>query len=92
MPYDEQKLRERAYEFWMQDGCKEGRSDHYWFQAEREIRSKGDECAELARTLPQPSSHAPRAPKGIATGTKSKAGQKSSMGSRSMQARQHVPG
>src|SRR4051812_20837627 len=36
MSYDEQKLRERAYELWMQGGCKEGRSDMYWFQAERE--------------------------------------------------------
>ncbi len=27
MSYDEQKLRERAYELWMQGGCKEGRSD-----------------------------------------------------------------
>ena len=39
MSYDEQKLRERAYELWMQGGCKEGGSDMYWFQAEREICS-----------------------------------------------------
>ena len=39
MSYDEQKLRERAYELWTQGGRKEGRSDKYWFQAERGICS-----------------------------------------------------
>jgi hypothetical protein len=34
----EQKIRERAYELWVQDGHIPGRADDYWYQAEQEIR------------------------------------------------------
>jgi hypothetical protein len=30
-------LRERAYELWQQAGTPEGRSDEFWFAAEREL-------------------------------------------------------
>jgi len=33
----EQRIRDRAYELWMQNGCQPGRADEYWFQAEQEI-------------------------------------------------------
>jgi hypothetical protein len=33
----EQKIRDRAYELWMQNGCLPDRADDYWYQAEREI-------------------------------------------------------
>jgi hypothetical protein len=33
----EQRIRERAYELWMQHGSQSGRSDEYWYQAEQEI-------------------------------------------------------
>lgn len=33
----EQRIRERAYELWMQHGSQPGRADEYWYQAEREI-------------------------------------------------------
>lgn len=33
----EQRIRERAYELWMQHGSQPGRADDYWYQAEREI-------------------------------------------------------
>jgi hypothetical protein len=33
----EQRIRERAYELWMQHGSLPGRADDYWYQAEREI-------------------------------------------------------
>jgi len=33
----EQKIRERAYELWMRDGCIPDRANEYWFQAEREV-------------------------------------------------------
>lgn len=35
----EQKIRERAYQLWMQDGCPSGQDDEYWYRAEREIRA-----------------------------------------------------
>ncbi|MEZ0170140.1 DUF2934 domain-containing protein [Microvirga sp. TS319] len=33
----EQKIRERAYELWMQHGSLPNRADDYWYQAEEEI-------------------------------------------------------
>ncbi len=33
----EEKIRERAYELWMQHGCLPDRSEEYWYQAEKEI-------------------------------------------------------
>jgi hypothetical protein len=33
----EEKIRQRAYELWMQHGCLPDRSEEYWYQAEQEI-------------------------------------------------------
>jgi len=33
----EHKIRERAYELWVQAGQVPGRADEYWLQAEREV-------------------------------------------------------
>jgi hypothetical protein len=33
----EQRIRERAYEIWMQHGSLPGRAEEYWYQAEQEI-------------------------------------------------------
>ena len=33
----EQRIRERAYELWMQHGSLPGQADEYWYQAERDI-------------------------------------------------------
>ena len=88
MPINEHKVRARAYQLWMQDGCKEGRSDQYWFQAERELYPKGGEAADPSQACPQPSLHAPRAPRRSAAGARSKAGQKSPMRSLLIQAQQ----
>jgi hypothetical protein len=33
----EQRIRERAYEIWMQHGSIPGRAEEYWYQAEQEI-------------------------------------------------------
>jgi len=92
MPINEHKVRDRAYQLWMQDGCKEGRSDQYWFQAEREFHSKDDQAADLSQTRPQPSSHTPRAPKRSSAGVKNKTGQTSPMRTRAAQATQYLPG
>jgi DUF2934 family protein len=33
----EQRIRDRAYELWMQNGCLPDRAEDYWYQAESEI-------------------------------------------------------
>lgn len=38
----EERIRERAYELWMQHGCLPGRADDYWYQAEQEILGEAD--------------------------------------------------
>jgi Protein of unknown function (DUF2934) len=49
----EQKVRERAYELWVQDGGVEGCADHYWIRAEREL------LAQHMNALPAPETKAP---------------------------------
>jgi hypothetical protein len=34
---EEQRIRERAYELWQQDGAPEGRADEYWEKAQRQV-------------------------------------------------------
>jgi hypothetical protein len=92
MPDNEQKLRERAYQLWMEDGCKEGQSDQYWFQAERQFYSEDDGVAVLSQAHLQHSSHKTRTSKRSAAGAKSQAGQKSPVRSRAAQTTQHLPG
>lgn len=41
----EQRIRERAYELWMQHGSQPGRADEYWYQAEREILGQQDDVS-----------------------------------------------
>lgn len=38
----EDRIRNRAYELWQQQGAPEGRPDDHWYQAEREIDKGGD--------------------------------------------------
>ena len=33
----QEATRERAHELWQQAGCPEGRSDEFWFAAERQL-------------------------------------------------------
>jgi hypothetical protein len=44
----EHRIRERAYELWMQHGSQPGRADDYWYQAEREILGEGDEAGSTS--------------------------------------------
>lgn len=38
MPQElEDQIRERAYQLWIADGCREGEADHHWLAAEREL-------------------------------------------------------
>jgi Protein of unknown function (DUF2934) len=41
-----ERIRQRAYELWEQDGRPEGQAEHYWYRAEAEVAgvSPGDEA------------------------------------------------
>lgn len=51
-------IRERAYELWQQAGCPEGRSDEFWFAAERELENgtatADGEAGTLIRSVEEP--------------------------------------
>lgn len=36
----EERIRQRAYELYEQEGCQEGRDQEYWLRAEAEIRGR----------------------------------------------------
>jgi hypothetical protein len=41
------KIRERAYFMWLEDGQQSGQEDYYWYEAEREIlQSEADEQSD----------------------------------------------
>jgi len=68
MEFDEAAIRERAYALWQRDGGVHGRADHYWYQAEGEIRAASLSPPTAEPTLSQPKK-APRRRK-IATAPK----------------------
>ncbi len=39
----EQRIRERAYQLWVQNGEERGRAEEYWLQAERELMGAPNE-------------------------------------------------
>lgn len=49
-----EKIAQRAYQLWEQDGRKPGLDAKYWLQAENELRSAGI-TAEPAKTPPRTS-------------------------------------
>jgi len=56
MPQDlEHTIRERAYQLWVADGCRDGESDRHWLAAEREV------LATFAATAPAPKGRSRRA-------------------------------
>jgi glycine/D-amino acid oxidase-like deaminating enzyme len=36
----EEKIRARSYAIWLAEGCKDGRSEEYWFRAVAELESE----------------------------------------------------
>jgi hypothetical protein len=50
----EQRVRERAYNLWLHDGCIQGCADRHWFQAVRDI---------LAETVETPADGIPSSSK-----------------------------
>lgn len=72
----EQRIRERAYRIWEQQGRPEGGHDHHWLQAEREIdeEERGDrasstagEAAETSAETATPKRRSTRSAKGAAS-------------------------
>ena len=49
MSDQEQRIRVRAYHIWERAGCRDGRAEYHWREAEREIER------ELAQLAAQPS-------------------------------------
>ena len=39
------RIRERAYEMWMSDGCREGEAEQHWLAAEREVLKSSMQAA-----------------------------------------------
>src|SRR5579885_1748863 len=54
------RIRERAYQIWIEEGCQHGKQDEYWYRAEQEIAAQEPE-AEPADTPAEPGTR-PRAP------------------------------
>lgn len=40
----EDRIRQRAYQLWEDDGSPEGRADDYWGRAEAQVNAEGDEA------------------------------------------------
>jgi hypothetical protein len=51
----EHTIRERAYQLWVADGCRDGESERHWLAAEREV------LAAFAATAPAPKGRGRRA-------------------------------
>jgi len=51
----EQRIRDRAYAIWLEQGCPEGRDGDHWLQAERDIAAKAESVAVPATKAPRKS-------------------------------------
>jgi hypothetical protein len=40
MEADHEKVRQRAHELWEQSGKPEGRDEHFWLEAERQVKAE----------------------------------------------------
>jgi hypothetical protein len=49
----EERIRQRAYRLWQEDGSPEGRADDYWYRAARQIAAEGDDSAYPEPTVEQ---------------------------------------
>ena len=46
---DIQRIQERAYALWLEEGCQHGRAHEHWLRAERELVHAPAEAKEIAR-------------------------------------------
>ena len=66
----EQRIRERAYELWLANGCADGQADQHWLAAEREVLAM---LTMQAPTMQAPAPLAARKPRGRQTPSAAKA-------------------
>ena len=50
----EQRIRERAYKIWFDEGCPDGRDKEHWELAKRAIAEKDGQAATLLPPQPEP--------------------------------------
>jgi len=51
---DENTIRDHAYRLWERAGQPEGREQHFWFEAERELAAEQPPKAPLAEPVKRP--------------------------------------
>jgi hypothetical protein len=59
----EQKIRERAYQIWEQEGCVDGRAEQHWQMAKLELTVAGEASTDGIDTVVQPVKKTRRAAK-----------------------------
>ncbi|MBI4182492.1 MAG: DUF2934 domain-containing protein [Proteobacteria bacterium] len=64
-PEIEQRIRDRAYYIWLEEGAPPGRSVEHWLRAEAELRAKGQVRTDGPKSAPpaRPANPAPLAPR-----------------------------
>ena len=50
---DIQRIQERAYALWLEEGCVDGRAHEHWLRAERELSHAPRGEAKAKRTAPK---------------------------------------
>jgi hypothetical protein len=58
---DEEAIRAKAHQLWLDRGCPPGEADQDWFEAERLLRAEAAELAESEEQPPSSSKARPRA-------------------------------
>jgi hypothetical protein len=48
----EQRIRERAYQLWQEDGAPEGRADEYWHRAQKLLEDEAQSGSPVPRQAP----------------------------------------
>jgi len=52
---DQEKIRDRAYQLWIEAGSPEGRDQEFWFDAERELAGQDEvDTSEFSAQVEQP--------------------------------------
>jgi hypothetical protein len=66
------QIQQRAYELWHQDGRPEGRDQHYWYLAERDLRESAPSTLKK-----MPAGPAPQAPGAFSAAAEAKTSRRS---------------
>ena len=55
----QQRIQERAYALWLEDGCVHGRAHEHWLRAERELSHAPAAEAKAKKTAPRKAAERP---------------------------------